>query len=155
MRRSLQLIKHQRIFLGRTVEFPKHHYCTKRSCFWFGLLHWMTMLPLRGSEGVLFRESALQQWPLLDCWHVSNWRSLNKSWIKRRPVTNSHDSPPGSVPHTSHPVHTHSLLPFPLCGNTLFSLFIPFCPPRWTHLKPPLYEQNKLSWKCAVHITPP
>ncbi len=44
--------------------------------------------------------------------------------------------------------------PFPRCGNALL-LFLPFCPPRWTHPKPLQQEQNKLSWKLPIHISPP
>lgn len=76
------------------------------------------------------------------CWCAGNWRSLNKS---ERPVTNSHDSPPPCSPSYIPPLPTPTLFsPFPWCGNALL-LFLPLCPPRWTHLKPLLYEQNKLS----------
>ena len=62
------------------------------------------------------------------------------SWLTRtmQPVvhTSAHPPPP-----------PHSFLPFPLSENALL-LFLPFCPPRWTHLQPLQDEQNKLSWNC-------
>lgn len=117
----------------RNVEFPQHRHHTKAAVHDF--------IPLRVEVRGLFRESDPRQRVLLGCWRVGNWRSLNKSHSGRLLILMTH--PDHAARHTS--LTSHPLLPFPLrCGNTLL-LFLPFCPPRWTHPKPLLYEQNKLS----------
>lgn len=81
----------------------------------------MTTLPLCGSEGVLFRESDLQQWALLDCWHVSNWKSLNKSQRGgqlRILMTHPHGL---SLTHPTLPTPT-LFSPFPSVGTLFFLL---------------------------------
>lgn len=131
-------------------EFPKRRHRTKASVYDFPPCR-MPTLPPCGCERSASKKltSNNECW---GCWRVSNWRSLNKSHRGRLLILMTH--PHHAVRHTSLPAHTHPRLPSPRCGNAPL-LFLPFCPPRWTHPKPPQDEQNKLSWKLPVHISPP
>lgn len=68
-----------RIFLRKECWISPTSSSHKRSCLWLSLPGLNAYAPSVWKWGELFRESDLQQWVLVDCWRVSNWRSLNKS----------------------------------------------------------------------------